>query len=105
MPPFSHLALVRCESQDIKLATTAINQIACLLAAKNQTLCGAVKMQGPLPAPMEKRAGRYRMHLLLQTRSRPALSRLLNQACQEIPNLKISRKVRWSLDVDPSDLI
>jgi len=105
MPPFSHLALIRCESQDIKLAISTINQIASLLRSMTQTLKGEVQMQGPMPAPMEKRAGRYRMHLHLHTRSRPSLSILLNQACQQIQGLKMSRKVRWSVDVDPSDLI
>jgi primosomal protein N' (replication factor Y) len=51
---------------------------------------------------MQKRAGWYRAQLLLQADQRNALHRLLSEWLPNLPPL--SKKIRWSLDVDPMDL-
>ena len=61
-------------------------------------------MLGPIPAPMAKRAGRYRAQLLIQSPQRPALHQLLSQLRQHIDQRTISRSVRWSLDVGPQEM-
>jgi primosomal protein N' (replication factor Y) len=53
---------------------------------------------------MIRRAGVYRYQLLLQSNSRQALQRVLTMLVPKIEQLKLSKKVRWSLDVDPIDL-
>ena len=53
---------------------------------------------------MERRAGRYRAHLLLQASQRGPLQRLLAVALPELGELKQARRVRWSVDVDPVSL-
>ena len=63
----------------------------------------AVKM-GPAPAPMERRAGRSRAQLLLQSGTRVGLHRLLNQWLHQVEHVPAARRVRWSLDVDPQEL-
>jgi primosomal protein N' (replication factor Y) len=63
-----------------------------------------VNLLGPAPAPMERRAGRYRAHLLLQAGQRAPLQRLLAGALPELGSLKEARRVRWSIDVDPVSL-
>ena len=60
---------------------------------------------GPLPAPMEKRAGFFRMQLLLQGRNRTFLRGLLDDWVPALEKLPEARKVRWSVDVDPQDLL
>jgi primosomal protein N' (replication factor Y) len=52
---------------------------------------------------MEKRAGRYRMQLILQSSQRKALHQVLQPWIQALGNLKTGNRVRWSLDVDPYD--
>jgi primosomal protein N' (replication factor Y) len=59
---------------------------------------------GPVPAPMERRAGRSRAQLLLQADSRQALHKLLHAWAPQLEGVKSGRKVRWSLDVDPAEL-
>ena len=59
---------------------------------------------GPIPAPMEKRAGRFRAQLILMAKQRSSLQNLLRQHIMQIENLKPGRKVRWSIDVDPIEL-
>ncbi len=106
MPPFSHLALLRAEATDFRnpeLFLATVRQCAeTLLARSEQRL---VTLMGPLPAPMEKRAGKFRAQLLLQSEQRPALQHLLGQLCPELETMKESRSVRWSVDVDPQDMI
>ena len=61
-------------------------------------------MLGPTPAPLAKRAGKYRWQLLLQTQSRPVMQKLLASAKPAIALLPLAKKVRWSLDIEPQDL-
>ena len=57
---------------------------------------------GPLSPQMERRAGKFRMQLLLQSPRRTDLSRLLHELLPQIEALPY-RQVRWSLDVDPQE--
>ncbi|MNL76234.1 Primosomal protein N' [compost metagenome] len=63
-----------------------------------------MQVLGPVPAPMERRAGRHRAQRLLQAPSRAALHRLLGPWLVQLESLPGNRQVRWSLDVDPIDL-
>lgn len=64
-----------------------------------------IEQLGPLPAPMEKRAGKYRVQLLLKTDKRGKLQALLSHLCAELETMKLPRTVRFSIDVDPQDLV
>jgi len=57
-----------------------------------------------VPAPMTRRAGRHRVHLLLQAVQRDVLHKLLSELPAYAAGLAAARRVRWSLDVDPIDL-
>ena len=59
---------------------------------------------GPVPAAMEKKAGKFRYHLILQSKSRKELHVAILQLLTAIPNNEFHHKVRWSLDIDPIDL-
>ena len=63
-----------------------------------------MELLGPLTAQMPRRAGRYRMQLLLSSASRPALNARLDAVLPAIHALPEARRARWSLDVDPVDL-
>jgi primosomal protein N' (replication factor Y) len=64
----------------------------------------SIEIQGPIPAPMSRRAGMHRAQLLLSSPSRRELHALLDAALPAIYELPEARKTRWSLDVDPLDL-
>jgi primosomal protein N' (replication factor Y) len=101
LPPFSHQVLLRAEAKNMP-ATEKFLQSAhdCLpLTGKN------LEIFGPLPAPMEKRAGYYRMQLLVQSQNRARLRGLLDEWIPALEQLPEARKVRWSIDVDPQDLL
>jgi primosomal protein N' (replication factor Y) len=63
-----------------------------------------VDLHGPMPAPMPRRAGHHRVQLLLSATQRPALHALLSRTVASLHALQEARRVRWSLDVDPTDL-
>jgi primosomal protein N' (replication factor Y) len=52
---------------------------------------------------MERRAGRYRYQVMLQSRQRKALHQFLSWWAPQLQQLVSARKVRWSIDVDPYD--
>jgi primosomal protein N' (replication factor Y) len=102
LPPHASLALLRAE------ATAAEAPLAFLEDARRQAAALAVpgvELMGPIPAPMERRAGRYRAHLLLQAPRRQDLQRLLERWVTDLSAIKSARRVRWSLDVDPMEML
>ncbi|WP_120994763.1 primosomal protein N' [Stutzerimonas urumqiensis] len=105
LPPFAHLALLRAEAHRPGQAERFLDE-ACALAEQlaMQATDTPVELLGPVPAPMERRAGRYRAQLLVQSSARAPLHRLLAAWLPQIEQLPDARAVRWSLDIDPIDL-
>jgi len=99
LPPFSHLALVRVEAEALAGALRFLTEARDALKP-----AAAVQVLGPVPAPMERLAGRYRAQLLVQSGSRSALQKTLAAAVPAFDRLPGARRVRWSVDVDPIDL-
>ncbi|MEL7937906.1 MULTISPECIES: primosomal protein N' [Pseudomonas] len=104
LPPFCHLALLRAEAHKPGQAEGFLEE-ACAEAERLQAQLGSeVELLGPVPAPMERRAGRFRAQLLLMSSARVPLHRLLSCWLPILETMPGGRQVRWSLDVDPIDL-
>ena len=101
LPPFSHQALLRADATRLADAESFLHRVADW--ARRQAIA-EVELWGPVPAPMVRRAGRHRAHLLMQARQRDALHMLLQALPEFVGALPRIRRVRWSLDVDPIDL-
>jgi len=101
LPPFAHLALIRAEAPGAGAPMDFLGQAQQLALA---CAIPGVDILGPVPSPMERRAGRYRAQLLLQARQRRPLHELLHQWIPQVEAVKSARKVRWSVDVDPLDM-
>jgi len=100
LPPFAHQALLRAEAVAAERATAFLNAARALA----EPIAEGLELLGPAPAPMERRAGRYRAHLLIQATQRQALHRFLNRWIALLWAERQDRQVRWSLDVDPMEL-
>jgi len=102
LPPFSHFAILRAEAvkqqQPLNFLDAARQQAEQFNTADTLLL-------GPVPAVMERRAGRYRAQLLIQSSQRKALHQLLYQWLPTLTSLQQSRQVRWSLDIDPQEIL
>jgi primosomal protein N' (replication factor Y) len=54
---------------------------------------------------MERRAGRYRAQLLIQSERRAELQTFLATWVPRLRSLKVPAGARWSLDVDPQEML
>ncbi|MEQ1544818.1 primosomal protein N' [Methyloglobulus sp.] len=102
LPPFSYHALIRAQAGNPNLPLAFLQAAAAL--TKTYKAAHGIQILGPVPAPMEKRAGLYRYQLLFQSNKRTDLQKLLAELITNIDNIKHAKKIRWSLDVDPVDL-
>jgi primosomal protein N' (replication factor Y) len=98
LPPATNLALLRAEATDADAPVRFLEGIQERIGSGH-----AVEAWGPVPASMERRAGRYRAQLLLQSDQRGELQQLLGQLVRQLEQSPETRKVRWSVDVDPVD--
>ncbi|HEV2285071.1 MAG TPA: primosomal protein N' [Steroidobacteraceae bacterium] len=99
-PPFSRLAALRASG---KTREAALDFLAAARAAAGSAPRG-VRLLGPVPAAMAKRAGRYHAQLLLESRERPPLHQFLDAWLPGVEALRSAQRVRWALDVDPLEL-
>ena len=98
-PPFARLAALRDS------ARTAEAALAFLVEARARAgEPRGVRLLGPVPAAMARRAGRYHAQLLIESRERARLHDFLDAWLPAVGELRSARAVRWSLDVDPLEL-
>ena len=107
LPPFSHLALLRCEAREAAVAE------AFMQAARDeaQTLMAElgvaeVMFYAPVPPHVAKVAGLERRQMLIESPSRVALQRLLAHWLPALHPLRSAHRgiARWAIDVDPMSI-
>jgi primosomal protein N' (replication factor Y) len=119
MPPFSHQALLRAEhkktevldaflAQASKLAADILATPAdSLSAAPGQTdgnvggAAGGLMVYPPVPASLARVADVHRQHVLVEGNHRIALHGFLAQWRAALLHAKA--RVRWAIDVDPTE--
>lgn len=105
LPPFGHLALFlvqsRYEQKAYQLLTWLQHQLQNPIYAK---LTHQLQHFGPMPASMARLANQYRVQLQLQHPSRQHLQTLCRHLCLLLEQHPDSKKLRWSLDIDPQDM-
>ena len=99
-PPYSHLALLRADGPSRGEVHDFLR--ACQTAAPAKR--AGLRLLGPAPASMERRAGRYRAQLLLEAPARTTVQRFLSEWLARVEELRPSRRLRWSVDVDPIEV-
>ncbi|MBT8098240.1 MAG: primosomal protein N' [Gammaproteobacteria bacterium] len=100
-PPFSRLALIRCAARRRDDAHQFLHATKRAIA---DNAGDAVRVLGPVDAVMARKAGRYRVQLLVQSQDRQALHAVLRQLRPILEEAPSGRKLRWSIDVDPIEL-
>ncbi len=98
-PPFTRLALLRASAREPTPALEFLRR-----ARESAGAQPAVRLLGPVPATMARRAGRHHAQLLIEHAERGALHGFLNGWLPEVERLPEARRVRWALDVDPLDI-
>lgn len=102
LPPWTNHALFRAEDLDNTQAAEFLTQLRNLLEA-SPLRDEALWLMGPVPALAPKRSGRWRWQLLMQHPSRKRLQQLLSSSLPLISTLPAARKVKWTLDIDPTE--
>ncbi|NQY63334.1 MAG: primosomal protein N' [Alteromonadaceae bacterium] len=97
LPPFGFQALFRADANYPSYPEKFLHVIA-------QNNIDGCEFAGPIPAAMEKKAGKYRFHLIVQAKSRKSLHLGVQQLIQLIQQNEWQKKVRWSVDIDPIDM-
>jgi primosomal protein N' (replication factor Y) (superfamily II helicase) len=100
LPPYTFLALFRAEAHSMEQALAFLREVKEL----TRDFRDDVPVWGPVPAPMPRRAGRFRVQLLLQSNKRPMLQHYLKLLLPAIEKIPGKSQVRWSLDVDPLEM-
>jgi len=99
-PPFSHLAIFRAEATDRDRVFSFLRRL--------RQHCGqneaGMQVLGPTAEWMERRDGRFRAQLLLQSSHRPILHAKIRSCLAALGLWPETRRVRWSIDVDPAEL-
>ncbi len=101
LPPYRYLAMLRAEAMNRTAPAAFLDSVR---AHDSLESVSGVVMMGPVPAPMERRAGRYRAQLLFIARHRKHFKELFQRLAVVLEQSRGKRRVRWSLDVDPVDL-
>ena len=99
-PPFSHLAVFRAEATVRDRVFEFLHRLRRHLEREGMN----IRVLGPTPDWMERREGRYRAQLLLQAPHRTSLHAALRSGLTTLAGWRETRRVRWSVDVDPAEL-
>ncbi|MET0357560.1 MAG: primosomal protein N' [Cellvibrio sp.] len=103
LPPYRYLALLRAESKRPDIALEFLK----LARAEAQAISPSspqLHYLGPLPAMIEKRGDRFRFQLQFNSAQRKPLQTLLSQLVEKLEAHALSKRVRWAVDVDPSEM-
>jgi primosomal protein N' (replication factor Y) (superfamily II helicase) len=98
-PPYSRLALLRAEAKDSAALDGFLRAVADLGHAD-----ASIKILGPAPALLARRADYFRAHLLVECALRADLQRFLGKWLPRIETAPKPAGLRWSLDVDPLEV-
>jgi len=100
-PPFSYLALIRASSHKKNFTWDFLNSSYQII---EKDKLNDINILGPISAPMERKAGKFRGQLLLQCENRKSLHKQISLFIQKIERKKCTHRVKWSVDIDPVEL-
>ncbi len=102
LPPFVPMALIRAEAPGAQAPLNFLRELRTRAALPERA---GLDILGPIPAAMEKKAGRYRAQLMLTASSRKRLAASVKALIAASETLPAARSVRWSIDIDPQDTL
>ncbi|MEM0955607.1 MAG: primosomal protein N' [Pseudomonadota bacterium] len=97
LPPFGQLLVARAEADDMQTAERFLADL------RQHAEHPQVRLIGPLPAPMQRKSGKFRAQLLAVAQRRADLQVLAGQLVDRGEVAPESRRLRWSIDVDALD--
>tara|TARA_B100001142_G_scaffold72970_1_gene73671 strand:- start:217 stop:852 length:636 start_codon:yes stop_codon:yes gene_type:complete len=105
MPPFSQLAIIKAQGKRLDTALNFLKKVSVLSGEINSQFNYQVNSIGPIPSPIEKRAGMFRSQIILKTKKKSTLQQFMLILVSKIETLRTPSGVRWSIDIDPVELM
>jgi len=100
LPPKGAIGLIRSDSKQEKDA------IDFLYALREQLpILDEVRLIGPMPTLMTRRANMYRYQIIVHAQTRRAVHSLLEAARDIGSQQKLGRKVSWFVEIDPTETL
>jgi primosomal protein N' (replication factor Y) len=104
MPPYASLAMLRAEAKTQEAAQAFLSQAVEAVRPLADAL-GGIALYPAVPTPVQRVANVERAQLMVESPSRPALQRFLNQSqaiwLDVAKENRRSGLIRWAVDVDP----
>ena len=101
LPPCRYAILIRCESKNQDENLKFLTEMAQLLRQNSED--NLIDIWGPIPAPMERKAGRYQSHVVLLSLDRAKMHFYVRQWWNNLLHNKPS-SMKVTIDVDPQEL-
>lgn len=101
MPPCGRLLLLRTDSADASAGEAFLGSVR---RGTQDQLPPGCQLIGPLPSPLQRRAGKFRSQLLLTAPDVRAAQQAARQLVALATQLPTRNGLNWSIDVDPLDL-
>ena len=101
LPPAGFLAVMRTDCPDAQLGEQFLRQVKQQVAPQ---LPQGAALIGPLPSPMQRRAGKYRCQLLLTADRRRSAQQAASLLVASAEALPARQGLKWSIDIDPQDV-
>lgn len=102
LPPVTYMAHVQAESRQ---QTTTLDFLQSVREFAKKIDQQTVEILGPIPAPIEKKAGQFRAYLNLLCKNRRELHQTLEKVVANLErDSENHRRVRWLVEVDPSEV-
>ena len=100
LPPKGSIGLIRSDSTVELDAINFLTGVRQALAAPEN-----VRLIGPMPTLMTRRANMFRYQIIVHGRSRKAVHQLLQTAREIGSQQKLGRKVSWFVEIDPTETL
>ena len=101
MPPVGQLVVLRSDCDDSARGEQFLQQ---LRDRAGKALPGGTQLIGPLPSPMQRRAGKFRCQLIVLAADRRAAQAAASVLVSLAEVTKARRDLKWTIDIDPQDL-
>lgn len=98
LPPYNFLAMIRAQDKNQIKVKNFMSKI------KEHLKGSSLVVMGPAPAPLTRKAGEFRMQLLLKSNSRKKLGDAICAMREWLIASKLGQNLRFNIDVDPMDL-
>ena len=102
LPPLGQMILIHCDGADAQAAERLLSRIKIQL---QKSLSNKAHLIGPLPAPLARRAGKFRFQLTILAPHAKTLTQETTQIIQVLEQTPNNATTRLSVDIDPHDFI